>query len=886
MVLPRSIAVQITIVLLSLGSAHAQSGSAVGSGGSESQTPKQTSQSFRFTFQDAPWPDVLAQFAEWSGLTLDLTDTPPGDFSYYDNRSHSTKEAIDILNGYLLPRGHVLLQRDQFLVCLKTDNPMLANLIPTISVEQLDQYGENNLLRVIVPLEKIDAETAAEEVRGVLGPFGEATALESSRSVVLQGFGSGLRQSLDILRISRPPVTDDKLEFRSYEIVHLLVADAEKQVRNLFGVKGPAMARNVSGARSEIERSRYYRERGGRGGRDDENQSAPPIPLLEKVAMNMQISSLDRTNTLLVTATPEGLALVEEVLQSIDVPNGQTGRDWAASSEPDLRVYGMISANEGEVAKTIDVLMPGVIVNEDSRQDTIHVYGTDEQHQEVERLIRILDINEGGSRTVEVIPLRRSNPSAAANFLNELFANADRDERPSIQAELASRSVIVRGTENQVEEVRAALMKLGESGRAGSIAGRGPGIRRVQVGSSNARSIAEAARQVFSDGPSNQPQIRIVVPGQHSPDRDPATSDPPEQSTDEWSMPNQDMLHRSIPAETAPQTSGLLEHETAYEQSRDADTLIGTTYVALPSSNEKRSKVQVIVDGDELIISSGDPGALQAVEGTIRELARQMPARKTWTVFYLRVAEASKAATQLTDLIYEPNSAGLTSGVFLADTSSDSIRIVPDKRTNSLLINGTAEQLVSAERFLEIIDATEVPGSFIDRKPHAIKVEYANVNEIAELIRTLYKDYLVDPAAERARAARSSRRGRDNDDDDDDRRERDERPVVSSDQNDSPGIRLTLAVDEQTQEILVACNDQLFEEIQTVVKERDTAASQNQPVVQTIDLPPGTEAEVLRALQIIGADVTTTDASSTDLFSRRITNDRSGRRDDERRRER
>jgi len=67
-------------------------------------------------------------------LTLDLTDTPPGYFSYFDSRSQTPAEAIDLLNGYLLPRGFVLLRRDQFLVTLKPDNNMLAKLIPTIEV--------------------------------------------------------------------------------------------------------------------------------------------------------------------------------------------------------------------------------------------------------------------------------------------------------------------------------------------------------------------------------------------------------------------------------------------------------------------------------------------------------------------------------------------------------------------------------------------------------------------------------------------------------------------------------------------------------------------------------------------------------------------------------
>ena len=31
-----------------------------------------------FTFQDAPWPDVLREFAQWAGLTLDLTSRGMG----------------------------------------------------------------------------------------------------------------------------------------------------------------------------------------------------------------------------------------------------------------------------------------------------------------------------------------------------------------------------------------------------------------------------------------------------------------------------------------------------------------------------------------------------------------------------------------------------------------------------------------------------------------------------------------------------------------------------------------------------------------------------------------------------------------------------------------
>lgn len=681
---------------------------------------------------------------------------------------------------------------------------------------------------------------------------------------MLQGFGNGLRRALDILRISRPPVTDDKLDFRAYAINHLPVADAEKQIRNLFGVAGPGTAINVSGARSDIDRQRYYRDRDGRSDRDGDGRSAPPIPLLKIVAMNMQVSSLDQTNTLLVTATPEGLELVEEVLESIDVLNRDSAT-WAKRSEPDLRVYGMVSANEGEVAKTIDVLMPGVIVNEDSRQDTIHVFADAQQHSEVERLIRILDINEGGSRAVEVIPLQRSNPAAAANFLRELFANADRDERPTIQAELASRSIIVRGTENQVAEVRQALAKLGELGVSRSAMKSQAGIRRVRVGDGRAERIAESTRRLFGGDKQNNGSIRVVVPGS-----DRSSSDNPQAKE-----PQPESLRLDLSAKSSkswPEINGRRAVQGLV--SVDKDTVATESPATItdnkrlvsqvtPSPPPAGSSVQVEVNGDEIVVSSGDPEAAQAVEDVIRELARQMPTRKSWTVFYLRVAQAQNAATQLTQLIDDPSAMVSETGVFLADTNSEYLRIVTDKRTNSLLVNGTESQLAEVERFLEIIDATEVPGSFIDRKPHAIAVEYADVNEIADLLRTLYKDYLVDPVLERARASRSDRGRREDDNDD---RDRPAATVASTDE--SPGERLTLAVDEQTREILVACNDILFEEIQTVVQQRDLAARENQPVVQVINLSPGIETEVLQALRVLGNSVETEELPSDSQANR------------------
>ncbi len=792
----------------------------------------------RFTFQEAPWPEVLGEFAQWSGLTLDLTDTPPGYFSYFDNRSHTPAEAIDILNGYLLPRGFVLLRRDRFLVVLKTDNAMLANLIPTIDLADLAKRGDNELIRIVVAVEEINPEVAAGEIRGLLGPYGAATALESSQSLLMQGFGGTLRQALEVLGKSKPPVADDKLDFRAFALQHLPAAEAEQQIRILFGVASTTAATNVSGARYDLDRAAYYRSR-EQSERDSKSRDStpPPIPLLKKVAMNMQVSSLPRTNSLLVTATPEGLLLVENILKSIDVAQTDNAQRWVSDTGPVLRVYKTNSADISEVAKTLDALMPGVVVNEDREQGTLHVFATATRHEDVSRLITTLDQGEQGDRVVEVIPLRYANPVSAASLLTGMFANDDRDVRPIIQAELPTRTVVVRGTTAQVTQVRDALVGLGEP--AQSMAAAGDRVRRIAVGGRSAEAIANAAEKILTSDKQFRSTIRVVVPGQSRAQTTKPTQSPPTARIDSGA-------NHSVTS--APVT--FADFKPAAMTTVAVGTEPGTKEKksAVADASQARPSVSIEVRGDQLLVYSGDPAALDDVEAMIRELMRQMPDRTQWTVFYLRVAEAEQAAIKLLDLTQQLASPYSSSDVLVDEPP---LRIVPDKRTNAIFVSGPQEQVDEVEGFLEYIDASDVPGSFLRREPHAILVQYADVNQVADLLRTLYKDYLVDPVAERLRLERSSR-SRDRDSSRESDSSTSSLSGSSSSSNasktESPGIRLTLAVDSKTGELLVACNDQLFQEIEAVVKQRDSAVRDSQPTVEVISISGSTPANLVEML--------------------------------------
>lgn len=778
----------------------------------------------KFSFRDAPWAAVLQWFAEQAGLTLDLTDAPEGSFNYSDDREHSIAQALDVLNGYLLPRGYAAIRRDRFLVVVKTDNPILPNLIPTIDARDLARYGDNELLRVVVALRGLDPAKVAPQIEKLLGPHGSASALDASESVVIQGFGKALREVVELLAHAIVPLADNELAFRSFALKSIAAVDAERQIRNLFGLGTNPFAQSQARRSAHFERERRRPDEKG------ETRPAAPTPLMAEMAMNMKISALGRTNSLLVTGTPAAIKLVEGILKSIDVPSSGDELTRLDDSTPVLRVYILDDADEDDVAETIDAILPGVVINEDGRHDSVHVYATPREHQEVEKLIRIIDGGFGSAGStggVEVISLKRWDPYVMSDLLKALFENENRDDRPMIRPEPLTRSLAIRAKPAQMEQIQCVLASYGERPDAAAPRSAGSRFRKLSLPAADAERIARAVEDLLTEDRGFSHRIRVVVPSQ----KREAHSDRPSIRINTLPKDSARADRKDASAIVArpaapPAAKNLLL--TSSKKSPPAER------AAKPGDDKAKGpgRVTIEVRDGELVIYSNDVVALDQVEDTIRELVRQMPARTEWTVFYLRAATADDVAVRLAELLRDDDKLRVGVGLpraddDLTDLRPQSLRIIPDSRTNSLFVSGPPDKIDAAGKFLEMLDTLELPESLRDRVPRAIPVRYADVAAVADMVRELFKDYMEDPLA----ALRDSRRQ--------DRRDGDEGRRAASASLDaqrgkSPGIRLTLSVDTRTNELLVSCSETLFRQISELVAERDKAAYATRPTIRVI----------------------------------------------------
>ena len=501
-----------------------------------------------FNFRYAAWADVLKLFAEANDLSLDLNDVPPGTFNYWDNQKYTMTQALDVLNGYLLSKGYVLIRRDRFLVCWNiADNPVPPSVVPNVTEAELLDRGKNELLTLILPLDGLDAEKIVSDVKELLGPLSKAHAVKSTNSLVLTDIGSNLRWVTNLLKSSKP-IDNRETAFKSIALKHISAADAERIVRRHFGLNPPATTTqqpNFGG----FGRGGFPGFGGGgpggfgggfRGGREGGNDGggpggnppgqggAQPQPAQASATQSpfagkIQVTADIRGNYLLVTASAQMIKVVEELVKILDTNVDANGGELNAKNTPVyFQGYSVPGSDVTALSRMFNNIIPGVVVGEDTRAGKIYIQGTKEEHGEVQRLIKA---STDADSTTSVFQLMRLDPAQVANTLKNLFIN-ESPRAPSIEFDANGRKILVRGTPEQLNQVRSLLEKLGESTITGSTDENGNPvgevdrgtIRRLNLGNHDPEEVLEMARTTWNA--SGHSPFRIVVPSKSNPIRD------------------------------------------------------------------------------------------------------------------------------------------------------------------------------------------------------------------------------------------------------------------------------------------------------------------------------------------------------------------------------
>jgi len=226
---------------------------------------------------------------------------------------------------------------------------------------------------------------------------------------------------------------------------------------------------------------------------------------------SVQITKSANGEKMLFRGTAQQAARLSEILRLIDVPEAARGINGA----PQLEVYAVSTADPEMVVKMLQTLLhndPNVILTADKEGGKVVAFATPPQQATIRATIEQM---QKESKQVDVIALTNVDPQVAVVAINKLFGSNDEKpdpKAPRVDADLTTRSLLVRGTAGQVAQIRELLHKLGETEEEGGAAAAKSKqhVRLLPLSGAAARSAISQIEQIWPSVRTNK--IRVVSP--------------------------------------------------------------------------------------------------------------------------------------------------------------------------------------------------------------------------------------------------------------------------------------------------------------------------------------------------------------------------------------
>jgi type II secretory pathway component GspD/PulD (secretin) len=600
------------------------------------------------------------------------------------------------------------------------------------------------------------------------------------------------------------------------------------------------------------------------------------------------VVSLAKARQVLVTDTGGRLRVVKSMLERIEGPTSTS----SATDSSQIEIYPIVGADPQLVLKMLQTLFadqPRDVVRYDLDPKTNNLVVMARPAQQATVRAILAQLQREGQR-IDVIPLTKVDPTTAVLLLNKLFGTGDptkgANAGPQIDADPATRKLFIRGTESQIAQSRELLGKLGESLSAGGV--QSGHIRTLPMSGSAAGSALDRMQEIWPKLRANE--IRIVNPpsaissGQPDEAKQPATVRPESFNRVPEPLPPSGPADGSPAPGEKPARPAVPESSKPAAHEHSADLFHGAKLVYVSEQSEAKSPAPIIVmpGPNGLTIASEDTEALDEFERLLGSMEGTVSSGREVTVLYLKHAKAESLAPMLEQMLgvattssasaasalpgqTPPASTAESSGLIMGRMGTNRtalatgpIKITPDMRLNALFVQANRSDLDTIQQLLTELDRKESPEDIaLTPKPKMIPVYNTRANDVADIIRQVYVDRMVEnpnaiagqgvpggPLGMMMRGMMGGGGGRGG--------RGGQQQGAQGARNDV--VKLSLGVDTRTNSLIVAAPDTLFDEVKQLVEQLDTAAANEDETVRVVAVHGLSVSAVARAVEAMEGD--------------------------------
>jgi type II secretory pathway component GspD/PulD (secretin) len=413
-------------------------------------------------FKDEPWPSVLEWVAKINDMTVLLDIPPSGKFTYSDSRSFTPAEALDLVHGALLDRGITLVRTGGLLRTTMLGDDMPWELVPFVPADKLDRVAPHEIVMTTLPLHALTGDKVAAEIELALTPRGRLIGNKIANRVIVFDRAEVCRQVQDLLALIDPPLDDRAARLRIYRLAHARAKEIEPIVRELLGLskekQGPKAPEGLAAmlppemnpdSFTNVFFDRQFLSSFTPGYK---LKGVGTEKAKEKTKTTLTIDPIN--NALFVIAEEDVLSKVDEVVAAVDRPGESDGPARIL-----IRSFQVKGGNADQVAEQLYSVLSAARSLQIKGVDKVLVArGTAGDLDEVEKLLATIN------QTDEQIAGFRLSQRRAIDLVPQLerLFQIEGESVPRIVSDAVENTLLVRGSRQQVDQVRQMLVDLGE----------------------------------------------------------------------------------------------------------------------------------------------------------------------------------------------------------------------------------------------------------------------------------------------------------------------------------------------------------------------------------------------------------------------------------------
>jgi type II secretion system protein D len=504
----------------------------------------------------------------------------------------------------------------------------------------------------------------------------------------------------------------------------------------------------------------------------------------------LAISVDPRSNTMFVSASPENLAVVREVIRRVDT------RDFAGAG--DMKLYPLKNARASSLAtvleqffrakRTADTVAVNasersipVSVIPDDRVNTLLIVGSKEAFDAADRLIQQLDGDSVFSRlNFKIFPLQKATATKLQATLQSIVANrpprvkGEPIDPINIVADQWANALLVAASVEDMGTVESLIQRLDAEA-----ADTGISVHFFPLAKADARRVAQVIQGLFREGVSGTTQPVTVTADERINAIVVSCGAADARRIGE--------LVKKLDTEQVARVSEIKVFPLKYARAEALSGILNTALNTKPTplSDQQNPNAQSVLQfitrtegGQDLVtaalkeavlitpdarmnslIISGPVDHMGLLEQIIGRLDQSSPQQAKIKVFPLKNADVHQMATLLMQMfrMTATTAVGATqrsiqytlvrprlgedgtplgeeemASATVGTAEQNALTVTVDPRTNSLLIGGTDHYVELVSQIIESLDAS--PAN--ERKTEVVQMKNAQAQEVATAIRT------------------------------------------------------------------------------------------------------------------------------------------------------